>query len=159
MNAAHVLDSAVRSMQAVQIQWSARDLSIWPAVHFAAQLFGVSEYTMRDIVNGEGGNVNPTTLRASLCSYGGTGWNTQGSDAFGPMQFMLDRRAACFDASSWGTFGSYDDAAFAAARARGVIVPDRYKNPASNVGQAITTAYMLATPSTGGIRHWCASQC
>lgn len=111
---------------------------------------------MRTIVGGEGGNVNPQTLRNSLCSSGGTGWNTQGSAAFGPFQFMLDYRGACFNASSWGTFGVYDDAAFMAAKKAGVPVPYRFKHPASNVGQAITAAYVIRHV---GLGPWCASQC
>lgn len=137
--------------------WADRDESIWPSIKVASHVFNVSEWTLRSIVNGEGGNVNPRTLKSSLCSYSGTGWNTAGSSAFGPFQFMLDFRGACMNGNAWGTFGSYDDAAFRAAKRIGIPVPYRFKHPASNVGQAITAAYMIRYET--GISPWCASQC
>lgn len=142
--------------------WTHKDQSIYASMTTAAKVFRVSEHTLRSINDGEGGNVSPEKLRVTIChpwKLGAIGWNTQGSAAFGPMQFMLDYRGACNDSGAWGTFGAYDDAAFKDAKRRGVAVPYRFKHPASNVGQAIVTAYMLATPSTGGIGHWCASMC
>jgi hypothetical protein len=109
---------------------------------------------MRAIVEREGGNINPRTLKLSLCSATQPGWNLSGSYAFGAFQFMLDRKPAC--GGGWGTFGSYVHAAFASAKKLGHPVPFRFKTPASNVGQAVTAAYMLAH---GGLHHWCASMC
>lgn len=142
--------------------WGKIDTSIWPSINYASDVFNVSASTMRTIVGREGGNVHPAKLRVSLCQTYGIGWNVSGnppSAAFGPYQFMLDYRGACFNPEAWGTFGAHDDAAFSAAWSRGARVPILYKHPASNLGQSLTTAYMLATPSTGGISHWCASMC
>lgn len=138
--------------------WESYDSSVWRAMKPAAATFKVSTGTLSSIVLGEGGNVSPRKLERSLCSGapGEIGWNLSGSAAFGPAQFMLDYRGACWNPRAWGTFGAYDDAAFRAARQKGLNVPYRYKHPASNVGQMITTAYML---SIGGLSHWCASQC
>ena len=135
--------------------WRQRDQSIWSATHAAASAFSVSETLMREIVQREGGNHSPRQLRASLCRGWGSGWNTQGSAAFGPMQYMLDYRGACFNSSEWGTFGAYDDRAFTAAKRRGVAVPFRFKHPASNVGQAVTTAYIISIGEA--CVHWSAS--
>lgn len=138
--------------------WAARDESIYPAMRVAAAVFHVSYYTLKSINDGEGGNINPRTLHRSLCSGSQPGWNLRGSYAFGPMQFMLSKKPAC--SGGWGTFSTYASRAFAEAKRLGFPIPARFKSPASNVGQAITTAYMLANPkSTGGISHWCASQC
>jgi hypothetical protein len=142
--------------------WTKRDISIYRSMEVAAKVFHVSYNTLDAIQDGEGGNVHPAKLRHSLCQTWGIGWNTSGSPpsaAFGPMQFMLDYRGACNRPNDWGTFGAWDDAAFQDAKHRGVSVPYRFKTPASNVGQAVVTAYMLATPRTGGISHWCASIC
>jgi hypothetical protein len=137
-------------------KWDRLDQTIWTANREAAKTFRVSERLLDGIVGAEGGNINPRTLRANLCSGRQPGWNLAGSSAFGPFQFMLSYRGACFNAHAWGTFGSYDDAAFKDAKRRGNPVPYRFKHPASNVGQAVTAAYMLAN---GGLSHWCASQC
>lgn len=134
-------------------KWSHIDRSIWPSVHVAARRFSVSESLMRDIVNGEGGNVNPQKLRLSLCTATQPGWNTQGSYAFGPMQYMLGSKPAC--SRSWGTFGAYDDRAFREARRLGMNVPYRFKTPASNVGQSIVTAYIIRIGQV--CVHWSAS--
>ena len=141
-------------------KWTRYDSSIYAAIKPAAFIFKASPRTMKTIVGREGGNVNPRKLKVSLCRTWGKGWNVTGnSAAFGPMQFMLDYRGACFNANAWGTFGTWDDAAFRDAKSRGFPVPYRFKHPASNVGQAITTAYMLSHSHTGGIGHWCASMC
>lgn len=142
-------------------KWQKFDESIYPANHVAADIFNVSEGLLDKIVGDEGGNINPRTLHSSLCTGSQPGWNLLGSSAFGPYQFMLDYKAPCERQTDWGTFGSYDDAAFQAAKRLGFAVPYRFKSPASNVGQAITAAYMIANPglSDGGIAHWCASQC
>lgn len=136
------------------VSWQRKDQSIYPAIHEAALIFNVSETLLRTINSREGGNVDPVTLHNSLCSGGGTGWNDGGSDAFGAMQFMLENHAPCDTQTEWGTFGSYDDAAFQYAKAHGIPVPYRFKNPASNVGQAITAAYMILT---GHLSAWNAS--
>lgn len=140
--------------------WTKRDQSIYSSIKVAANIFRVSESTLRAVNGGEGGNVHPAKLRVTICNpsaYGGIGWNTQGSAAFGPFQFMLDYRGACNRQKAWGTFGSYDDAAFQEAKRQGISVPYRFKHPASNVGQALTAAYMI---SRGGLYvHWCASMC
>lgn len=135
-------------------KWSKIDQSIWASNHIAAQIFGVSEYLLNDIVSHEGGNVNPTTLSQSLCLGYGKGWNYQGSYAFGAFQFMLSHKPACYNHSDWGTFACCDFAAFKAAKESGFAIPYRFKNPASNIGQAITASYMISHPSTGGLRHW-----
>lgn len=148
-------------------KWTRIDRSVYTSINVAARTFNVSSHTLRAIVGAEGGNINPAKLRVTLCNPyaygiaggGGLGWNNIGSFAFGPFQFMLDAKPACMNHRLWGTFGDYDDAAFRAAKSKGVAVPYRFKHPASNVGQATTAAYMLATPSTGGINHWCASMC
>lgn len=133
--------------------WSHKDQSIWLAVPVAARAFHVDYGIMQTIVNGEGGNINPRTLKSSLCSGTQPGWNTSGSYAFGPMQYMLSSKPACH--GSWGTFGAYMDGAFIEARRRGLKVPYRFKTPASNVGQAIVTAYII---SRGEVCvHWSAS--
>lgn len=137
-------------------KWEKADESIYPAIHIASRIFRVDESLLDKIVGDEGGNVDPQTLHSSLCTGSQPGWNNRGSYAFGPFQFMLDRKPACMVETEWGTFGAYDDAAFHAAKKLGVAVPYRFKSPASNVGQAITAAYMV---STGGLYHWCASQC
>lgn len=141
--------------------WSKTDRSIWPSINRAARIFRADAGLMRTIVNGEGGNINPRTLAASLCRTYGKGWNTSGnppSAAFGAFQFMLRYRGACTNQSAWGTFGTWDDEAFRAAKQLGHPVPARFRTPASNAGQAIVAAYMLANPSrTGGASHWCAS--
>lgn len=136
--------------------WTQRDQGIAPSLEAASRIFGVSYGLMDTIVGREGGNVSPATLRTNLCTGSQPGWNTQGSSAFGPFQFLLAFKAPCMQERSWGTFGSYDDAAFQDAKRRGWPVPYRFKTPASNVGQAITAAYMLAN---GGLHHWCASMC
>lgn len=144
--------------------WTQKDVSVYRAIDEAAKTFGVSEGTLNKIVGDEGGNIHPAKLRRTLCDPwvygpaggGGLGWNNGGSSAFGPFQFMLDYKAPCFRARDWGTFGSYDDAAFREAKKVGNPVPYRFKHPASNVGQAITAAYMI---DNGGFYHWCASQC
>lgn len=136
-------------------KWQRADRSIYPAIHKSAWIFKVDENLLRTIVGREGGNVNPTTLHRSLCStQGGIGWNLSGSFAFGPFQFMLDSKPACN--GGWGTFGSYVYAAFSSARHLGHPVPRRFQHPASNVGQAITAAFMIRN---GGLHHWCASMC
>jgi hypothetical protein len=143
--------------------WDKRDVSIYPSMKVASSIFRVSHSTLLAINGGEGGNIHRDRLRITLCNPfalgygggGGVGWNNSGSSAFGPMQFMMDSKPAC-NANDWGTFGSYDDRAFQEAKRRGYPVPYRFKHPASNVGQAITTAYMV---SRGGISHWCASMC
>jgi hypothetical protein len=136
--------------------WTKADSSIYPSINKASKLFGVDPSLMKTIVGREGGNISPATLARSLCNGYGVGWNLQGSAAFGPFQFMLDYRGACYNQWDWGTFGSYDDAAFQAAKQLGTPIPYRFKSPASNLGQAITAAYMLAN---GGLSHWCASMC
>lgn len=135
-------------------QWTRADESIWPAITRAAKVFRVDAGLLRTIVGREGGNVNPRTLKTSLCNGTQPGWNTQGSRAFGAFQFMLDDKPACKGA--WGTFATYVQAAFLSAKDRGSPVPARFKTPASNVGQALTAAYMIAN---GGLHHWCASMC
>lgn len=137
-------------------KWQKVDESIYPANHVASLIFRVDEGLLDKIVGDEGGNVNPRTLKISLCAGTQPGWNNLGSSAFGPYQFMLDYKGVCMNEKDWGTFGSYDDAAFQAAKELGHAIPYRYKSPASNVGQAITAAYMIAN---GGLHHWCASQC
>lgn len=142
--------------------WDKRDVSIYPSMKVASRIFRISYNTLYTVNDREGGNVHRDRLHRTLCDPyslgigggGGVGWNNSGSYAFGPMQFMMDDKPACN--SDWGTFGSYDDKAFQEAKRRGVPIPYRFKNPASNVGQAITAAYMI---STGGIGHWCASMC
>lgn len=137
-------------------KWEKADESIYPAIRIASHVFHVDKGLLENIVGGEGGNINPRTLQSSLCSGSQPGWNNFGSYAFGPFQFMLDRKPACMVQTEWGTFGSYDDAAFQEAKKLGVSVPYRFKSPASNVGQAITAAYMIAH---GKLSAWCASQC
>lgn len=153
--------SAVASAQAVRMssqnhwvhQWAHTDGSIWSANRAAAHVFHVSRGTLDFLVNAEGGNVNPVTLGHSLCSATQPGWNTQGSYAFGPYQFMLNSKPAC--SGGWGTFAAYVHSAFTAAKRNGTPVPYRFKTPASNVGQAITAAYIV---SIGQICiHWSAS--
>ena len=144
--------------------WDKRDVSIYPAMKVASSIFRVSYNTLATINDREGGNIHRDRLRVTLCSPwalgngggGGVGWNNSGSYAFGPMQFMMDRKPACNVHSNWGTFEAHDNAAFQDAKRRGVPVPYRFKTPASNVGQAIVAAYMI---SQGGIGHWCASLC
>jgi len=144
--------------------WDRRDYNIYPAMKVASSIFGISYSTLVTINDREGGNVHRDRLHTTLCSPyalgngggGGVGWNNSGSSAFGPMQFMMDSKPACNRHSKWGTFASFDNAAFQEAKRRGVPVPYRFKNPASNVGQAIVAAYMI---SRGGIGHWCASMC
>lgn len=134
--------------------WTNKDQAIWPSIHVAARTFKVSESLMVAIVNGEGGNVNPQKLHASLCSGGRTtGWNTQGSYAFGAFQFMLGSKPAC--KGNWGTFGSYVNSAFTQAKRLGVAVPYRFKTPSSNVGQSITAAYIIWRGQV--CVHWSAS--
>jgi hypothetical protein len=112
---------------------------------------------MRTIVEREGGNVAAWKLQRALCAGGGIGWNNAGSAAFGPYQYMLAYRGACWNERAWGTFGAWDDVAFSAARARGLNVPYRFKTPASNVGQSVVTAYLLADGQV--CVHWAASVC
>lgn len=135
-------------------KWTQADKSIYPAINKAAWIFRVDSGLLRTIVGREGGNVNPAKLHRSLCNGSQPGWNLSGSYAFGPFQFMLDNKPACN--SGWGTFSSYVYAAFRSARQLGHPVPRRFEHPASNVGQAITAAYMIAH---GGLHHWCASMC
>jgi hypothetical protein len=71
-------------------------------------------------------------------------WNTGGSGAFGPMQFMR------------GTFYSNVGRAFSTARARGVKLPARFARWDSNVGQAFTAASMF---SRGLSSHWTGASC
>jgi hypothetical protein len=136
-------------------KWQKFDESIYPANHVAAGIFNVSESLLNRIVGDEGGNINPRTLHSSLCTGSQPGWNLLGSSAFGPYQFMLDYKAPCDrESDGWGTFGSYDDAAFHEAKVLGFAVPYRFKSPASNVGQAITAAYMIAHGgSVIGVHH------
>lgn len=138
-------------------KYSRIDQSIYTSIAIAAPLFGVSQSLLIDIIEGEGGNVNPTTLSESLCLGYGKGWNYTGnppSAAFGAFQFMLKYRGACYNHDAWGTFACCDYAAFKQAKDLGLTIPYRFKNPASNLGQAITAAYMIANPSTGGLCHW-----
>lgn len=145
-------------------KWVTLDQNIHQAVVEAAKTFKVSGSLLETIVGREGGNVNPAKLRVTICDPyafgiaggGGLGWNNLGSSAFGPFQFLLGIKPACNHASAWGTFSSFDDAAFQAAKEKGNPVPYRFKHPASNVGQAIVAAYMI---SKGGLHHWCASMC
>lgn len=138
--------------------WTRYDKSVYTSIGPAAFIFRASPWTLRTIVGREGGNINPHKLRNSLCNGSQPGWNLSGSYAFGPSQFMLDSKPAC-SPNSWGTFGTWDDTAFRAAKLLGHPVPYRFKTPASNVGQMIVTAYMITHPHTGGINHWCASMC
>jgi hypothetical protein len=138
-------------------KWRNYDRSAYAAIKPAAFIFKASPWTLRTIVELEGGNIVPWKLKRSLCTGSQPGWNRQGSYAFGPAQFMLDSKPAC--RHSWGTFGRWDDEAFIAAKKRGHPVPYRFKTPASNVGQMVVTAYMITHPHTGGIGHWCASMC
>lgn len=139
----------------VQHIWLDADESIYPAIHKASNIFNVSQDLLRTIVSREGGNINPRTLHSSLCSGSGKGWNTLGSYAFGAFQFMLDSKSnAC--TGNWGTFDAYAQTAFNSAKKRGYTIPHRFMTPASNIGQAITAAYMIAN---GGLHHWCASMC
>lgn len=141
-------------------KWTRIDRSIYPSINRAATIFGASASTMRTIVGYEGGNINPDTLSYSLCHATQPGWNLSGSDAFGPFQFMLGTKYGACVGQHWGTFGRFVHEAFSSAKKRGIAIPYRFKTPASNVGQAITAAYMLANPrTTGGISHWCASMC
>lgn len=130
------------------------DQSIYSSIAIAAPLFGVSQSLLIDIIEGEGGNNAPDILSKSLCLGYGKGWNLAGSSAFGAFQFMLSNRSACYSHELWGTFACCDFQAFKAAKLLGLAIPYRFKNPASNLGQAITAAYMIANPSTGGLCHW-----
>lgn len=146
-------------------KWTKVDRSVYTSINKAAFIFKASPHTMRAIVGGEGGNISPRKLRVTLCKPyafgsaggGGLGWNNIGSYAFGPYQYMLDDKPACNGA--WGTFGRWDNEAFAAAKKRGFPIPYRFKTPASNLGQSVVTAYMLTHRHTGGLSHWCASMC
>lgn len=134
-------------------KWSKRDRSIWPANRVVARIFHVSEGTLDELVGAEGGNINPGRLHNSLCTGAQPGWNTQGSYAFGPYQFMLSSKPAC--SRAWGTFGAYDDSAFQYVKRLGYPVPYRFKTPASNVGQAVVAAYIVRIGQV--CVHWSAS--
>jgi hypothetical protein len=138
-------------------KWKRYDVSAYKAIKPAAYIFKANPWTLRAIVDREGGNVVPFKLKRSLCTGSQPGWNKRGSRAFGPAQFMLDSKPAC--RGDWGTFGTWDDAAFLAAKKKGHPIPFRFKTPASNVGQMLVTAYMITHPHTGGLSHWCASMC
>src|SRR4051812_43711754 len=72
--------------------WTRTDESIWPSINKAAKVFRVDAGLLRTIVGREGGNMNPRTLKTSLCNGTQPGWNLSGSRAFGAFQFMLDSK-------------------------------------------------------------------
>lgn len=131
--------------------WSTRDQSLYHSTRVAANIFRVSQSWLAACNRSEGGNTARETLRVTISNpyaYDGKGWNTQGSYAFGPWQFMLGSKPP-YSSRQWGTFGSYVHSAFSAAKRRGYAVPYRFKRPDSFVGQAITTAYMFAIGQSG----------
>lgn len=131
--------------------WTARDHDLSQSIAVASKIFRVSSDWLWSCNSSEGGTTARETLAQTIrnpWSHGGKGWNTQGSYAFGPWQFMLDRKPPQHS-GDWGTFGRYVHAAFSAAKLRNVAVPYRFKRPDSYVGQAITTAYMFSIGQSG----------
>ena len=139
--------------------WEHRDNDTKKALKSAAFIFRISHSWLSACNDAEGGHNDPEVLRWSLrTGPHGRGWNTSGSppsNAFGAMQFMLDRKPAP-NPGDWGTYERYAPAAFGVARARGYWVPARYNTPASNVGQAITAAFMFAIGESG---QWAGAGC
>lgn len=124
--------------------WTRRDYDLAESIRVAASTFRVSARWLTDCKDDEGGDTARRTLAVTLHTGFGKGWNAggRGTPAFGPWQFMLDRKPARH--GEWGTFGRYVHAAFAKARERRVFVPFRFKTPDSYVGQAITAAFMFS---------------
>jgi hypothetical protein len=138
--------------------WAQRDRSLVASTRVAATIFGVSESWLRSCNRAEGGNIARWKLAITIrhpWAYNGAGWNIIGSYAFGPWQYMLDRKPPRSPAD-WGTFRSYVHPAFVAAKRRTVSVPYRFARPDSFVGQAITTAYMFSIGKSG---HWSGEGC
>jgi hypothetical protein len=136
--------------------WTSRDHDLRASEHVAAVTFGVSESWLRSCRSSEGGSTARETLRWSLRrAVYGLGWNTTGSNAFGPWQFMLDTKPAG-SPREWGTFRRYVGPAFAEARRHRVFVPSRFKTPDSYVGQAMTAAFMFSIGQAG---QWTGAGC
>lgn len=139
-------------------KWTRIDRNgIHASLFAASRVFGVSYLWLHACNHSEGGHVATLRLRASLRTGAQPGWNTTGSYAFGPMQFMLSSKPAPLRwPFRWGTFGSYMYAAFADARRRGTPVPTRFRRPDSNLGQAVVAAYMFARGHSG---QWTGAGC
>lgn len=136
-------------------RWTVADGSIHPALSLAGRIFGVSYGWLHACVHSEGGHVSARKLRRALRWGTQPGWNTAGSYAFGPFQFMLSEKPAP-RATEWGTFGAYAEAAFTSARLRGQPVPYRFRRPDSNVGQAVVAAFMFSHGHSG---QWTGAGC
>lgn len=135
--------------------WTLRDQSIHQSIEAAAFIFKVNAGWLHTCNGSEGGSVSPDRLRHSLRKGTQPGWNLSGSYAFGAMQFMLDRKPAP-RRGDWGTYEKYSPVAFAIAKDRGFWVPARFDTPSSNVGQAITAAFMFAAGMSG---QWSGAGC
>jgi hypothetical protein len=124
-------------------EWTRRDRDTKSALRAAAFIFKVRYWWLSNCNDAEGGHNDPRRLASNLRTGIQPGWNRSGSRAFGAMQFMMDRKPAP-NSGDWGTFEKYQPNAFAIAKDRGFWIPARFNTPASNVGQAITAAYMFA---------------
>ena len=110
--------------------WSTYERNFHNALTLAARTYGVSWSWLHNCGHSEGSDRMV--------------WNHGGSGAFGPMQFMR------------GTFYGNVDAAWRFAWRRGVKVPTSYKRWNSNIGQAMTAAYMFRIGQSG---HWVGAGC
>lgn len=135
--------------------WERRDHDTKSALRAAAFIFKVDYSWLSACNDNEGGHNDPERLAYSLRTGNQPGWNTAGSNAFGAMQFMLDRKPAP-NPGDWGTYEKYADIAFDIAKDRGYWIPARYNTPASNVGQATTAAFMFAAGQSG---QWSGAGC
>jgi hypothetical protein len=135
--------------------WERRDHDTKAALKAAAFIFKVDYNWLSDCNDAEGGNNDPQRLASNLRTGAQPGWNLSGSSAFGAMQFMMDRKPAP-NSGDWGTFEKYQPIAFDISKGRGFWIPARFNTPASNVGQAITAAFMFAAGQSG---QWSGAGC
>jgi hypothetical protein len=110
--------------------WSQYESHFHNALTLASRTYGVSYSWLHNCGHSEGSDRMV--------------WNHGGSGAFGPMQFMR------------GTFYGNVGSAWSYAWSRGVRVPTSYKRWNSNLGQAMTAAYMFRIGQSG---QWTGAGC